>query len=73
MRTVHFVRLPHDRIGRETAPLAASTASNRLNRNKALLREKVLEMRANGMSYLQIAEAVGLHWTRVGQIVNSHQ
>jgi len=50
-------------------PETASTASNRLNGNKALLREKVLEMRQRGMSYRQIADAVGLHWTRVGQIV----
>ena len=53
-------------------PEAASTASNRLNGNKALLREKVLEMRQRGMSYRQIADAVGLHWTRVGQIVREH-
>ena len=26
-------------------------------------------MRRRGMSYRQIADAVGLHWTRVGQIV----
>lgn len=52
-------------------PEATSTASNRLNGNKALLREKVLEMRQRGMSYRKIAVAVGLHWTRVGQIVKS--
>ena len=53
-------------------PEASSTASNRLNGNKALLREKVLEMRQRGMSCRQIADAVGLHWTRVGQIVREH-
>ena len=53
-------------------PETASTASNRLNGNKALLREKVLKMRQQGMSYRQIADAVGLHWTRVGQIVREY-
>jgi len=52
-------------------PEAPSTVSSKLNGNKALLREKVLEMRQRGMSYRQIAAAVGLHWTRVGQIVKS--
>jgi transposase len=28
-------------------------------------------MRADGMSYRQIAKAFGLHWTRVQQIVNA--
>ncbi|MBL8160750.1 MAG: hypothetical protein JNJ61_02110 [Anaerolineae bacterium] len=28
-------------------------------------------MRTNGMSYRQIAREIGLHWTRVGQIVKS--
>ena len=52
-------------------PEATSPGSNRLIGNKALLRETVLEMRQRGMSYRKIAVAVGLHWTRVGQIVKS--
>lgn len=36
---------------------------------KALLRKRVLELHQQGMSYRQIGSKVGLHWTRVGQIV----
>jgi transposase len=41
------------------------------NPDKAQLRTDILAMRADGMSYRQIARAVGLHWTRVQQIVKS--
>jgi DNA-directed RNA polymerase specialized sigma24 family protein len=33
------------------------------------LKEAILALRAQGWSYRQIAAEVGLHWTRVGQIV----
>jgi hypothetical protein len=49
-------------------PLPASTESDLHNPDKEQLRADIFTMRANGMSYRQIARAVGLHWTRVGQI-----
>ena len=52
-------------------PLPASTESDLLNPDKAQLRADILAMRANGMSFRQIARKVGLHWTRVQQIVKS--
>jgi transcriptional regulator len=33
------------------------------------LKETILALRAQGWTYRQIAREVGLHWTRVGQIV----
>jgi DNA-directed RNA polymerase specialized sigma24 family protein len=33
------------------------------------LRAKIFELRAEGWSYREIAREVGLHWTRVGQIL----
>ena len=50
-------------------PLTASTESNSRNPNKEQLRADILSMREHGMSYRQIAAALGIHWTRVGQIV----
>jgi len=52
-------------------PLPASTESDLRNPDKAQLRADILAMRANGMSYRQIAREVDLHWTRVQQIVTS--
>ena len=52
-------------------PLSASTESDMRNPDKEQLRADILTMRAEGMSYRQIARAVSLHWTRVGQIVKS--
>lgn len=40
-----------------------------MNADKSLLRKRVLELRQQGMSYRQIGAALGIHWTRVGQIV----
>jgi DNA-directed RNA polymerase specialized sigma24 family protein len=34
-----------------------------------LLRTLVLEMHEQGMSYREIGKALGLHWTRVHQIL----
>jgi hypothetical protein len=50
-------------------PLLASTKSDLRNPDKAQLRIDILAMRQQGMSYRQIAQAVGMHWTRVGQII----
>lgn len=44
-----------------------------LNVDKALLRRRVLELRQQGMSYRQIGAALGIHWTRVGQIVKESE
>ena len=41
------------------------------NPDKDLLRAIVIEFREEGMSYREIAWAVGLHWTRIQQIVKS--
>ena len=52
-------------------PLTSSTESNLRNPDKDQLRADILAMCANGMSYRQIATALGIHWTRVGQIVRN--
>jgi hypothetical protein len=52
-------------------PLPASTESDLRNPNKAQLRAGILALRESGISYRQIAREVGLHWTRVQQIVKS--
>lgn len=49
-------------------PLSASTESDLCNPDKDALHQTILDLRANGMSYRQIDEIVGLHWTRVSQI-----
>jgi hypothetical protein len=49
----------------------ASTVSRARNEDKGKLREQVREMVAQGMSYRQISAALGIHWTRVGQIVKA--
>ncbi|MCK6581229.1 MAG: hypothetical protein L6Q98_24320 [Anaerolineae bacterium] len=50
-------------------PQASSETAEQRNPDKALLRETVLALREQGMSYRQIAREVGIHWTRVGQIL----
>jgi hypothetical protein len=52
-------------------PLPASTENDLRKPDKAQLRADILTMRADDMSYRQIAQVVGLHWTRVQQIVNA--
>lgn len=52
-------------------PLPASTESDLRNPDKVHLRTDILAMRADGMSYRQIAREVGLHWTWVQQSVKS--
>lgn len=41
--------------------------------DKSEQRRVILELRALGWSYREIADEVGLHWTRVGQILKSAQ
>ena len=60
-------------ILRFNIPLPASTESDLRNPDKAQLRADILAMRANGMSYRQIGAVLGIHWTRVQQIVKSSE
>jgi hypothetical protein len=52
-------------------PVSPSMATNQRNPDKAHLKETILALRAAGWSYRQIGREVGLHWTRVGQILRS--
>jgi hypothetical protein len=63
----YFLKTRHIREFVVPAPLSAP--SNTLYPDKAALRAKILELRAEGWSYREIAREVGLHWTRVGQIL----
>jgi len=45
-------------------PIAASTAANGRNPDKAKLKETILALRALDWSYREIAGEVGLHWIR---------
>lgn len=54
-------------------PLPASTESDLRNPDKAQLQDDILAMRADGMSYRQIAREVGIHFTRVQQIITSQK
>jgi DNA-directed RNA polymerase specialized sigma24 family protein len=51
--------------------LPVSSANNRKYSNKDEQKRVILELRALGWSYREIAKEVGLHWTRVGQIVRN--
>jgi hypothetical protein len=51
--------------------LPASTESDLRHPDKEQLRADILVMRAKGMSYRKIGLALGIHWTRVQQIVKS--
>jgi hypothetical protein len=53
--------------------LSDSTYSKNLNPDKVQLRETIFELRAQGWSFRQIAQVVGLHWTRIQQIVNKNR
>jgi hypothetical protein len=54
-------------------PVSASTATDLRNPDKTKLNERILTLRAAGWSYRQIGREVGLHWTRVGQILTQHE
>ena len=47
-----------------------STINSLHHTDKAQLRATIFALRAQGLSYRQIAREIGLHWTRVQQIVN---
>ncbi len=53
-------------------PVSPSTAANERYPDKARLKETILALRAAGWRYREIAREVGLHWTRVGQILKSY-
>ena len=48
-----------------------STQSNQQQPNKEQLRSNTLNLRAQRKSYREIAQMVGVHWTRIHQIVKS--
>jgi hypothetical protein len=50
-------------------PISPSTVADQRNPDKQKLKETILALRAQGWSYRQIGREVGLHWTRVGQIL----
>ena len=56
-------------ILRFVIPLSPSTESRLRNPDKAQLRADILALREQGMSYRKIAGELGLHWTRVRQIM----
>jgi hypothetical protein len=51
--------------------VAQTTLSDQHYTNKEYLKSIIMEMRTNGMSYRQIGAVVGVHWTRVGQILKA--
>jgi len=52
-------------------PVPPSTITNLAHLDKDQLRAEIIALRADGLSYRAIGEALGLHWTRVGQLVKS--
>jgi len=46
-------------------------ASNQKYSDKAEQRRVIMQLRALGWSYREIADEVGVHWTRVGQILKA--
>jgi hypothetical protein len=54
-------------------PLPQSTVTKLSFSDKALLRKLVLEMYEQGMSYREIGNVLGLHWTRVHQIITPYR
>jgi hypothetical protein len=54
-------------------PVPLSTESNLRNPNKEHLYKEIQAMVRQGRSYRQIAHELGIHWTRVGQILKDHK
>jgi hypothetical protein len=52
-------------------PLPRSTVADLKYPDKKQLRAAVFALRATGWSYREIAREVGLHWTRIGQILKN--
>ena len=59
-------------IHRFDIPVPQSTESDLRNSDKEQLRADIFAMRERGMSYRKIGAALGIHWTRVQQIVKSN-
>ena len=67
-------RVPYTRHKLDLAvPVAQSTVSKQLHPEKKQLRSNIRKMHEQGMSYREIAQVVGLHWTRIQQIVKSYR
>ena len=62
---------PSQKLDFELAQSDIAIAAQR-NPDKALLHATIMEPREQGMSYREISPVVGLHWTRIQQIVKSH-
>jgi len=60
-------------IHRFDIPVPLSTESDLRNPDKEQLRADILIMLRQGMSYRTIGAALGIHWTRVGQIVKQNR
>jgi hypothetical protein len=52
-----------------TLPLPAATITNQQVQDKAKVRETIFQLRAEGLSYREIANVIGLHFTRIRQIL----
>jgi len=52
-------------------PEPLSTATDQRYPNKQHLNETILDLREQGMSYREIGALLGIHWTRIGQIIKS--
>jgi hypothetical protein len=46
-----------------------STLAREVWPDKQALRERISELRAEGLSFRRISAAIGLHWTRIAQIL----
>jgi hypothetical protein len=54
-------------------PLPASINTNQQVSDKAKVRETIFQLRAEGLSYREIANVVGLHFTRIRQIIKANK
>jgi len=54
-------------------PVSPSIAASQRNPDKEKLKATILALRALGWIYREIGRDVGLHWTRVAQIVKRAQ
>jgi hypothetical protein len=54
-------------------PLPASTITNQQVYDRAKVRETIFKLRAEGLSYREIANVVGLHFTRIRQIIKANK
>jgi hypothetical protein len=62
-----------EQIHRFHTPIPQSTESSLQNPDKEQLRADILIMLRRGLSYRKIGALLGIHWTRVGQIVSGEQ